>query len=61
MKFRKEQVDDVLTIESDNHYTFCKKILKSGEKYIIIDVQYAVLKVSNKVAMYSALILARKK
>ncbi len=61
MKFRKEQVDDVLTIESDNSYVFCQKILNLNKKYIVIDVQYALIKVSPKIVMYSALILVRRK
>ena len=56
MKFRKEQVDEVLIIEARLEQDFTKELIDLGKKYIIIDLQYAI---NNGV--YSALVLAKVK
>lgn len=60
MKFRKEEVDDVLIIESESSLDFSKQILELGDKYIVIDVQYNI-RVIHNLTIYSALVLVRIK
>ena len=56
MKFRREQVDKVMILESFSKTALEDKIKIVGKLYIIIDLQYAVDR-----GRYSVLVLLKKK
>jgi hypothetical protein len=60
IQFRKDRVDVVAIIDSEDRKSLTDKIVSVGNEYDLIDVQYAITKDIDK-TIYSALLLLKKK
>lgn len=61
MKFRDEEITDVMVINADSEKQLCSYIKDIAERYRLVDLQYSVVVNNvNHTLFYSALALVRK-